>query len=297
MALQGCVIGGMWMVVSDLHGNGLDFQRVLDRFEHFQKRYPDLRLLFLGDLIHSFNYKTDQSYPMVCKLMELGANSGHTPFYCLMGNHEMAHVYHWVLQRGNWDFTKGFEWKMAKNRASVIAFFEAMPLWLATQGGVLLHHTGAAGVYAPQWLQSCGLTHDFLYSPNHAAIKRLTLGHDTDEGRFCREIGDKLIQLPHGRVMWEALMNGNEHQYGSQYQQMQGEMLCYYSQHLGFNLNLIVTGHIGVDSGIGVVGSCQVRICSGQGCTDDLQKKVVVLDANRIYSSAEELAKCAVDLY
>lgn len=279
-----------------MHGNYHDFQRVLDRYEILKRDLPGLQLVFLGDLVHGYNAKTDKSIDIVLQMMHMGANRHGSCIHFLMGNHELAHVYHWALKKGNWDFTTGFERKMGKRRAEIVHFFEKLPIGIATLGGVFLHHTGASPVYANGYLTSVGLPGAFLCQMDHAKIKA-KLGLDINESRFNLEIGRTVSELHEGKTIWETWMNGNEMQYGVQYSAFLNQMLAYYSIHTGIDLGILVTGHIGVDTGVELVAGRQIRLCSGQGCTDDLQKKMLFVDAARHYPDAVVLEQCTLDVY
>lgn len=288
---------GMLLVATDLHGNLHDFQRVLHRFDGLRQRYPGLKLVLMGDLIHGYNPKTDDSLDIVRQLMLLGANQPDSPYIYMLGNHELVHIYHWGLMRGNWDFAKGFEWKIANCRQSIIDFFHQLPIAIATKGGVLLHHTGASVCYSRPYFNETGLPQTFWHSMDHQAIKILTNKYYGD-GSLSNLMGKELMLRAEGKAIWEAWMNGNEHQYGLPlYNTYQCDMLAYFSSAISIDLNLMVTGHITVPTGIETVGERQVRLCSSQGCTDDLQKKMLLINAAYRYTNADELAMHVEEVY
>jgi hypothetical protein len=163
---------GYLLVVADLHGNKSDFDRVIDQYHKLKNRYGQVTLLFLGDLIHCYNYKTDQSLQIVDQLIEMGANHPNSHVICMLGNHELVHIYHWSLYRGRYNLSQGFEWKIKARRSQMIQFFESMPIATFASAGLLFHHTGASPVYNPVYLNSKQVPQQFWHSFSHSNIKR-----------------------------------------------------------------------------------------------------------------------------
>ena len=74
------------LVVSDIHGNYDDF---LDYVNMWKKGGRDTHIIFLGDLIHGLDPKTDGSLDILMKVGDLILND---TFHVLMGNHEWYQI-------------------------------------------------------------------------------------------------------------------------------------------------------------------------------------------------------------
>jgi len=290
------------MIVSDLHGNQHDFNRVMNRFHHFKQQGEVDQLIFLGDIVHSFNYKKDASLNILNTLIEKGANEPGSEIVCLLGNHELVHLFHIPLRKGNWEFNKGLEWKMAKDREPYHRFFCNMPVAVRTAGGVMINHTGAGPFYSEQRLQDNGLFGAFLREWQFDGVVKQLFTDDVISQmrhKYLPESGCRLMETQTGKVLWETFMNGNEHQYDAgQYENYVLDLLNYYSwDRLDKPMQMVVSGHIGEDWGISLIGSKQLRICSSAGCSLDLEKKFLIVDAQKEYLSMDELKIGLKDVY
>ena len=290
------------MIVSDIHGNQHDFDRVINRYNHFKRKGEVDQLVFLGDMVHSFNYKKDASMAILNELMTLGVNQPGSDLLCLMGNHELVHLFHIPLRKGNWEFNKGLEWKMAKNRAEYHRFLGEMPMAVRTSGGVLINHAGGGPFYNEQRLQFRGLQGDFLRTWSFSQVAKGLFTQDEQRQMshtYKPEYGFRLMETPMGEVLWESFMNGNEHQYeADQYRIMVSELLKYHSwDRLDKPMQWVVSGHIGEEWGAAVVGPQQLRICSSAGCPFDLEKKFLILDAQQSFTSIEEIKNGLKDVF
>ena len=94
---------GDLLVISDLHGNWQDFQRIVEIFQQLRRSSPKVYLLFLGDLVHGpswtphwpsdkgWQYYPDESDRILDTFVELQRGySGYV--HSLLGNHEHSHV-------------------------------------------------------------------------------------------------------------------------------------------------------------------------------------------------------------
>lgn len=290
------------MIVSDIHGSQHDFERIMVRFNYFKETGQADQLLFLGDIIHSFNYKKDASIRLLDTLIDKGCNQPGSDLICLLGNHELVHLFHIPLRKGNWEFNKGLEWKMAKDRRRYHQFFCQMPIAVRLSGGVLINHTGAAPYYNEKLLTARGLSASFWREWNFNSITETYFSDEVVEQmkqRYLPDCGYDLMEQEVGKLLWESYMNGNEKQYAAQtYFKMIDEMLAYYSwDRVAQPLKWLVSGHIGVDWGVETVGENQLRICSSAGCPLDLEKKILILDAKRAYESLSHLKEGLQDVY
>ena len=136
---------GRVMVVTDLHGDWDAYQRHRDLFVNLHARGEVDWLVLTGDLIHSDQSgPADKSVEIVLDVIELRAQYGEAIIY-LCGNHELPHLYHFVLSKGNRVYTPEFEAALSQSqrRAEVVALFDTLPFYLRTRSGVSLTHAGA----------------------------------------------------------------------------------------------------------------------------------------------------------
>jgi len=286
------IFTGNLMIVSDLHGNGFDFRQILKVYEQLKVKDKVDYLVFLGDLIHAYPGKQkDESLEIVLQLIEMGANQPESKIICLLGNHEFVHIYHIALQKGALEFTTWFENRIRKNRESLIRFFENMPLMIRTKGGVLINHTGASDrcslevEFNLQWLQKYPASLQFQ-------------SHLENIKQFNPQIGVDFMNTKEGDYFWDILMNGNERQYGESYLKMVDDLLCLMSQDRKASpLKTLVCGHIGVNYGAEMVGDHQLRICTSAGCLRDLEKKYLLIAAEKAYQNSSELMEYCRDLF
>jgi len=286
------ISSGKLMIVSDLHGNGYDFRQVLKTYQQLKKKGKADYLVFLGDLIHAYPGKQkDESLEMIEELMDLKANQPDSDVICLLGNHEFVHIYHIPLAKGPLEFTSWFEYRIQKCREVVIQFFMNMPMMLRTKGGVLINHTGASNRYGAD--EKFDL--DYLKNFNHG--DEFTK-HIENIKKYDPQIGSEFMHTEKGDYLWDILMNGNEKQYKEEYDVMVSQILDLLSEDRKENpLQTLVAGHIGVDYGAEMVGEKQLRICSSAGCLRDLEKKILLISADKEYSDSEALLNRCFDLF
>jgi len=117
--------------------------------------------------------------------------------------------------------------------------------------------------------------------------------------KYLPELGFSLMETRSGEILWETFMNGNEHQYDAgQYANYVSELLSYYSwDRLNKPMQMVVSGHIGEEWGASVVGEKQLRICSSAGCPLDLEKKFLIVEAQKEYLSMDELKKGLIEVF
>jgi hypothetical protein len=158
---------GVAMIVTDLHGDHDAFTRYVHRFRALHESGAAQRLIFLGDLIHSYGPpETDGSLQMMLQVMKLQAEFGPDNVIMLLGNHEMPHIYGVSLMKGEIEFTPRFEHAMVDRRERVLAFFRSLPCYVRTAAGVMLAHAGPSA-------EVIGRV-DALRHFDHAAILRET---------------------------------------------------------------------------------------------------------------------------
>ena len=168
---------GQAMVVTDLHGDWDAYQRYRDTF--FQLRglgHVDV-LVLNGDMIHaSAPAEQDKSLEIVLDIMRLKKELGNNLIYVL-GNHEVPHIYSITLQKGDELFTPRFEFAMGDRREEIVAFFDSLPFYVRTPGGISICHTGASTALG----ETNGVERLFNFS--HQNILQRTRSQITQEER------------------------------------------------------------------------------------------------------------------
>jgi hypothetical protein len=137
---------GVALVVTDLHGDWDTYARYRDRFVKLHAAGQADCLIFTGDLIHrESGAGADRSLDIVLDILALRERYGDSILY-LCGNHELPHLYGFVLGKGNTEYTPSFEAALSQSgrRADVLALFEALPFFIRTAAGVSITHAGAS---------------------------------------------------------------------------------------------------------------------------------------------------------
>jgi len=307
---------GVAMVVTDLHGNWDDYRRYRDRFLELEHAGQADYLIFTGDLIHSEGPpETDHSLDIVLNLLELRETLG-SRLICLLGNHELPHLYGVTLARGKHTYTPRFEAALGAHRQSIMAFFESMPFYVRTRAGVSICHAGAAAeLCAPG-----AAPRMFCYSHNRVrtAIEELLpqdqrpalrerfgqlnrMSYDQMARTYLSASGsddlrydDLLIGFlvpshPDFDLLWNALSNRNERQYGAaDYAIFLDALLRELSA--GYHRQeLLVTGHIPCRGGYQIVADRQLRLASGQHAHPHHSARFLLFNATRPKGTIEEL--------
>jgi len=283
---------GKLMIASDLHGNGFDFRQILKVYHKLKARGKADYLVFLGDLIHACPGKQkDESLEMIKELMKMEANQEGSDVICLLGNHEFVHIYHIPLVRGNLEFTSWFENRICKEREEIIRFFMNMPLMLRTKGGVLINHTGSSDRYGPEEKFGFEWFRNYQHKGEFKA-------HLENIRKYNPQIGSGFMNTAEGDYLWDVLMNGNERQYGDRYAQLVDELLLFASKdRMDAPMKVLLSGHIGVHYGAETVGGQKLRLCSSAGCLRDLEKKYLLLDADKTCQNSFELIESCRDVF
>ena len=158
---------GVAMVVTDLHGDWDAYMRYRDRFiELHAARQADC-LIFTGDLIHREpDAGADCSLDMVLDILALRERYGDA-ILSLCGNHELPHLYGFVLGKGRTEYTPAFEAALSRSgrRADALELFESLPFFIRTTAGVSIAHAGASAPLADR-AQAAR-----LFDWNHQAVR------------------------------------------------------------------------------------------------------------------------------
>lgn len=291
------------MVVSDLHGNWDDYVQVMRRWRKHQRSGEADHLVFLGDLVHARGKWTDASLAIIDDLRRRACNLSGSNVWCVMGNHEMVHIYHVELWKGEECFTAGMEVAMGNQRAAYIRWLMDMPFWVRTDGGVLLVHAGACREIGGRQVSEQVVKRRYLFNwPHRTLLRELArIAGVNPSGDLLTElnpaIGLAFDELPQTRFLWEFCMNKNEREYGEAYFTYLNNYLRYLSYGAPRRMQVVVSGHVRVPFGWEVVSDQHLRISSGFGAEDDSFKTYLLLDADRFYSDAHALENCTMDLY
>ncbi len=282
---------GQAMVVTDLHGDWDAYQRYRDAF--FQLRALGQADFFIldGDMIHaSLPAEQDKSVEIVLDIMRLKQELGDSLIY-LLGNHELPHIYSITLQKGDELFTPRFELAMNGRRQEIVSFFDGLPFYVRTPGGVSICHAGASTALG----ETNALARLFNYS--HQQVLSRTRAQITPEerpelvramrkmhGRTYNEmarawfavsglddpryddflVGTLATSDEDFELLWPAIFTRNEKEYGSSSYQV---LLTTLLQALSSDFtpqSVLVTGHIDVKGGYTLVNRQQLRMASAK---------------------------------
>jgi hypothetical protein len=285
---------GQAMVVTDLHGDWDAYQRYRDTFFQLRSEGQADFLILDGDMIHaSAPAEQDKSIEIVLNIIELKKELGDNLIYVL-GNHELPHIYSITLQKGDELFTPRFEFALGDNREKIVTFFDSLPFYVRTPGGVSICHAGASTALG----ETNGV--DRLFNFSHQQILQRTRAQITPEERPSLI---RAMRKMHGRtyndmarnwfavsglhdpryddflvgtlatsdedfeLLWPAMFSRNEKEYGNNsYQVLLKTMLLALST--GFERqSVLVTGHIDCTGGHKVVNRQQLRVASAKHAT------------------------------
>ena len=279
---------GFAFVVSDLQGNRNDFERILKLYYRFKEAGECKYLIFCGDLIHGYSGYQDDSLSILTRLIELLERDSDIIY--LMGNHELSHVMHWKMHKGNQCFTQNFENELKDDRCFYWNFLENLPFVVFTQGGLVINHSGAskalAAITDERW--------DLFFKINSKSkwYAELNFEHTFGIQEYQKkywdpEFGSKILNLAEGKILWEVFMNKNERQYGSRYEIIVEDFLATMAE-IG-PANLLISGHLKARDGFKIVTSKHFRICTSYGASSEGLKKYLLLPTDQAFQYARQL--------
>ncbi len=307
---------GVAMVVTDLHGNWDDYRCYRDRFLALHAAGQADYLIFTGDLIHSEGPpQTDRSLDILLDLLALRETLGERLVY-LMGNHELPHLYGITLAKGEHVYTPRFEAVMGEHRPAILSLFDGLPFYVRTPSGVAVCHAGAsAGLSAPgASARVFGYSHrrvreaveallpadqrsamqerfGQLNGVSYDELARVFLAvSGPDDPRYDDLLIGFLAQShPDFDLLWDALFNRNERQYGeADYAIFLDALLKELS--VGYHRqDVLVSGHVPCRGGHALVAGRQLRIASGAHAHPHQAGCYLLLDAARPVLDAEAL--------
>ncbi len=311
---------GIAMVVTDLHGDWDAYRRYRDRFVDLHAHNQADHLIITGDLIHSDYPSLDKSLEMVLDLLVLKANYGPAIIY-LCGNHELPHIYSFILSKGKRNYTPAFEHAITNSgrRDEIIALFDSLPFYLRTKAGVSLTHAGAsaATMHADNsktlfnWSHQDTLTQtDTLFASEdiaalrngyakmaHASYNQLSQEYlavsGSNDPRYNHLLRGFFVtnQSTFDTLLWPALFTRCEHEYGQTDYPIFLDALMKELSIEGETQNLLVTGHITVNRGHKTIAKRQLRLASAQHATPREAGQYLLFDTAQKVVTLEKLAQ------
>ncbi len=306
---------GRVMVVTDIHGDWDLYARCRDIFLTGQARGELDALILAGDFIHSDDPARDRSLQITLDLMALKRELG-PRLIVLLGNHEMAHIYHIVLARGRVLYTPTFEQAMGEHREAILDFFADLPFYVRTRSGVAVSHAGGfpEAREAPAMERLLTLSHRQVLArvarrwppearealraeiasragvPYALLAKRYMAVGGPDDPRYDDYLIGQLVSLEDEfNLLWSALFTKNERQYGGAYFAYLDALLKALS--VGYaQQRVMITGHVGCDGGYLILGhGRQFRIASGKHATPVEAGRYLLFDAAQPVDDAQAL--------
>jgi hypothetical protein len=234
----------------------------------------------------------------------------------LMGNHEMPHLYGITLAKGEHVYTPRFEALMGQHRLVIVSLLNGLPFYLRTRSGVSVCHAGAAAelslpgaaqrifAYSHRRVreevearlpvdQRPALRERFgqLNGASYDELARLLLAaEEPDDPRYDDLlIGYMASSHPDFNLLWDALFNRNERQYGkADYAIFLDALLRELS--VGYHRQeVLVTGHVPCRGGHTVVAERQLRLASGAHAHPHQRGRYLLFDVAQRVRDAEEL--------
>ena len=282
---------GYAMVVTDLHGDWDLYEQYRDLFLRQYEAGKLHYLIFAGDVIHREARATlDHSLKMVLDIMALQqAYPGQVIYLC--GNHEMPHIYHVTLAKGDFVCTSRFEAALGSHRSVVMALFDRLPFFVRTAAGVSITHAGAAAELSV--LQNCQTIFTYNHQEVFDRVVQLLQGQDLEALRrgvskltheSYRGLAERFLAVsqetdpryndyligilasndPAFQLLWATLFTRCEQQYGlGDYAIFVEALLQALSQ--GFQpQQFLVAGHINSPGGYQIVSAQHLRVASGK---------------------------------
>ena len=279
---------GIAMVVTDLHGEGLVFDHIMQTFFDLLESGKADRLILCGDLIHIRRAVPDDSLRMMMEVIKWQKKLGEDTITMLMGNHEMPHVYNITLAKGRDEFTAPFEKALTKygTRDEVYKFLRGLPIYVTTNAGVLISHAGAtpAVTKAHEAQNILTFDHDALLQLgedrllNSVDIEQLKSDKNylrqamtftgvtgIDDPRFHHMLRGQILSQGEDEFefLWDVLFARNEQKWGVEaYTFIAEEFLQAIGDVTENILNVVVAGHIGTIGGHQLVGKKHLRLSS-----------------------------------
>ncbi|MBM4240897.1 MAG: serine/threonine protein phosphatase, partial [Euryarchaeota archaeon] len=137
---------GKALVITDIHGNLDDFNRLMNIWENFKDE--DNHLIITGDFIHTTGLENDRSINILDSVKYNFENS--SKFHLLLGNHEWAILSKTIIYKSGINLTLNFEtllkerfgdkWKQKLEKYT--NFFKKLPIAVKTKNKIFISHAG-----------------------------------------------------------------------------------------------------------------------------------------------------------
>ncbi len=304
------------MVITDLHGDWDAYQRYRDKFFELRALGHADTILFNGDLIHaSAPAVQDKSVEIILDLIRLKDELGDS-LICILGNHEIPHIYSIILQKGDDLFTPRFEFAMGKHRQHIVSFLHTLPFYVRTPGGVSICHAGASTALGePDGVKRLfNLSHREILERTRAQITKeerpeLIRAMRRKHGRTYNEMARKWFAVTglddpryddflvgtlatsdeDFELLWPAMFSRNEKEYGnSSYQVLLNTLLQ--SLSIGYERqSVLITGHIDVRGGYKLVNRRQLRVASAKHASPREAGLYLLFNTQERFEKAEDL--------
>ena len=310
---------GVAMVVTDLHGDWDAYACYRDRFVALHAAGQADCLIFTGDLIHREpDAGQDRSLDMVLDILALRERYGDAIIY-LCGNHELPHLYGFVLSKGDTEYTPGFEAALSESgrRDHILALFKSLPFFIRTVAGVSIAHAGASGPLADraQAVRLFDWDHQVLRawaeerlaegdraelrsgyaklsgeSSYEALARRYLAVSDPADPRYDDLLrGFFITAHPDFRIIRSALFARCEQEDGEEAYTawlaagLEGLSAGYAPQ------RLLVAGHMATPGGYTIVAARHLRLASGAHAHPAASRAYLLFDTARSIESIDEL--------
>lgn len=307
---------GIAMVVTDLHGSGDVYDHLRDTFLDLREKGEVDRLILCGDLIHGNGSEAeDDSLRMILDVMRLQDELGKDTVTMLMGNHEMPHVYNFVLSKGRMEYTSRFEHSMTESgkRDEIMAFLYGLPFCVRTKAGVYICHAGAAKNVSKEHeaIQMLTFDHEALLKlvddkmKTYVDLETLKTDKkylhqaqhyfaitDADDPRLHHMLRGQLISELQDdfEFLWDILFARCEQDNNvATYSFFAEYFLHAISEISDYQQRVIVAGHIGVSGGHKGVGESHLRIASYAHAHPKEAGEYLLLDCAKPVQSSTDL--------
>ncbi|QPC81557.1 metallophosphoesterase [Phototrophicus methaneseepsis] len=307
---------GVAMVVTDLHGDGVAYTQIRQKFVELYQQGAVQYLILAGDMVHGYGPEEDDlSIPILLDIMRLQAHYKPGTVVMLLGNHEMPHIYSTTLAKGDIEFTPRFERLLTQSgqRTEILAFLRSLPFFVRTKAGVLINHSGAAPA-----INSVQIAEDIL-TFDHEALLRLAedkiarnytraqlasnreymaqaryfLGiTGADDPRLTHFLRGQLISQMSQEfaLLWDILFTRNELGWTlDAYSFVLDAYLRHISALSPYKQRVLVSGHIPVRGGYALIGKHQLRLASYTHANPHEEGAYLLLDCGQPITTAAQL--------
>ncbi|MFL5806538.1 MAG: metallophosphoesterase [Roseiflexaceae bacterium] len=310
---------GVVMVVTDLHGDWEAYARYRDRFVDRHAAGQADCLILTGDLIHREpDDGPDRSLEIVLDVLALRERYGDAIVY-LCGNHELPHIYGFVLGKGPVEYTSAFEAALSRSgrRRDILTLFDSLPFFICTAAGVCIAHAGASAPLTEHALAAR------LFDWNHQALRdwadaRLAEGDPSElRSGYARLSGESSYKAmarrylavarasdpryddllrgfmvtahPNFAILRAALFARCEHEEGEAAYAAQLASALDQLSIDSMAQRVLVAGHIATPGGHAVVAGRHLRLSSAAHARPRAAGQYLLFDAARSVGRAEEL--------